>query len=142
MIKFILRGITLPFLYFGSLIKALLRYFIFVPFMFSLYTLKHIWPVIIVVFIVSHISLSNVGFGILVIFFIIRLKKIYYDTKEFICFRFFVDWSHRKRLSNDINFYLSDKKRIKLEKKAIKEYDKNVDEFVGFEIVADVFKQA
>jgi hypothetical protein len=40
-----------------------------------------------------------------------------------------------------MHYYLSDKRRRKLEKRAIKEYNKNIDEFIGFEIVFDVYRK-
>jgi hypothetical protein len=81
------------------------------------------------------------GLIVLAIGFIVKLRDIVGSTKMLVSRHFLVDWSHKKRLSDDTQFYLSDKKRKKFEKKAIKEYNKHIDEFIGFDILSDVFRK-
>jgi hypothetical protein len=141
MIKIIARVLALPFLYLWSFAKALIQYFIFMPLMFILYTIKHLLITIIIAAIVTFFLTPYVGLIVLVLGFIINVKRILGDTIMFASKHFRVDWSHGERFSNDMDFYLSDKRRRKLEKRAIKEYNKNIDEFIGFEIVSDVYRK-
>lgn len=138
MLTFVLRGIALPFLLIWSLVRTIIK-LAAVPVVFILGLFIKSWYIIIAGLLAGIFLTPIATVVICILALIYAISSASEMTSDFIHYRFKIRWDYAQKLRYDYEVYTAERDRQKREKKAIREYDKCADEFVGFDALADIF---
>jgi hypothetical protein len=139
LLKNFIRIITLPIVYLLILIKAIFKWFIIVPIAYILFFIKNAIIGIIIGAIVG-IFLTPIATAIIwVLTMIATFSSTWEDVSDNVLDNININWSYSDTMFSKMEEEKLIRKEVKLIKIANKKYNKNIDEFEGFNKIADIY---
>lgn len=139
MIKSLFRVITIPFIYLFLIAQFLLKWFLVAPLIFCLYSVKHIL-IGVIIGVIAGIFFTPIATLIIVILSVIwTISAVIEDMSYTFWGNWYINWSYASDVFSKNRNEKLVKKRKKYLKMANKKYKKSIDEFEGFDSIADIY---
>lgn len=139
MIKYFLKLLISPLVYLALFIRTMIKWLIIFPVIAALFFIKNtlIWTIVSVI---AGIFLSPIATAIIIIIAIfVTFSKTKEDVGDFFG-RFLVGgWDYIDKVRDEYAKYIANKKHQAYVRKALKDYERNADEFIGFDMISDIF---
>lgn len=139
MIKYAFKMLISPLVYLALLIRAIIKWFIICPVIATIFFFKNafIW---IIISVIAGFFLTPVVTTIVVIIAIVAtFSKTKENVSNFLRNFFVGGWDYIYKVREEYEEYMAKKKQQKYIRKALKDYDRNADEFIGFDMISDIF---